>query len=282
MVGACVAREVSSKGLKVALIERGEFGQATSANSLQILHGGLRYLKRLDLYHAYHYVKEQRAWVEASPTLIRPLRCEVALGSKFNWRHAVYFCGLQFYNLLCWNRNRGFSANKKLPSAGLTRSGVAYWYDLQMTDPVALVRTITEQAGRQGALLIKRREVTDGSVDGQTRSLVCRDRETGAQDEVRASVVVTAVGPATNRILRTFGAPPSRVHWIQGINALFDLPAGPSALARKGKSGRMFLLTPLGNQTLVGTGQFPLHTDCLLYTSPSPRDRQKSRMPSSA
>ena len=28
--------------------------------------------------------------------------------------------------------------------------------------------------------------------------------------------------------------------------------------------------------------QIPLRTDCLLYTSPSPRDRQKSRMPSSA
>ena len=27
---------------------------------------------------------------------------------------------------------------------------------------------------------------------------------------------------------------------------------------------------------------FDLHTNCLLYTSPSPRDRQKSRMPSSA
>ena len=27
---------------------------------------------------------------------------------------------------------------------------------------------------------------------------------------------------------------------------------------------------------------FKLVTDCLLYTSPSPRDRQKSRMPSSA
>ena len=26
----------------------------------------------------------------------------------------------------------------------------------------------------------------------------------------------------------------------------------------------------------------PQHADCLLYTSPSPRDRQKSRMPSSA
>ena len=26
----------------------------------------------------------------------------------------------------------------------------------------------------------------------------------------------------------------------------------------------------------------PIHSSCLLYTSPSPRDRQKSRMPSSA
>ena len=28
--------------------------------------------------------------------------------------------------------------------------------------------------------------------------------------------------------------------------------------------------------------RFTKHGDCLLYTSPSPRDRQKSRMPSSA
>ena len=27
---------------------------------------------------------------------------------------------------------------------------------------------------------------------------------------------------------------------------------------------------------------FDVHVSCLLYTSPSPRDRQKSRMPSSA
>ena len=29
-------------------------------------------------------------------------------------------------------------------------------------------------------------------------------------------------------------------------------------------------------------GTIRLHKDCLLYTSPSPRDRQKSRMPPSA
>ena len=38
------------------------------------------------------------------------------------------------------------------------------------------------------------------------------------------------------------------------------------------------------NQTLrkMGDNDFSVEHTCLLYTSPSPRDRQKSRMPSSA
>ena len=35
-----------------------------------------------------------------------------------------------------------------------------------------------------------------------------------------------------------------------------------------------------GNFTIIAGGNY--HGTCLLYTSPSPRDRQKSRMPSSA
>ena len=38
--------------------------------------------------------------------------------------------------------------------------------------------------------------------------------------------------------------------------------------------------TKTRNKILIERGAFP--SDCLLYTSPSPRDRQKSRMPSSA
>ena len=40
-------------------------------------------------------------------------------------------------------------------------------------------------------------------------------------------------------------------------------------------------LTPQNNGETIMINIPPL-TDCLLYTSPSPRDRQKSRMPSSA
>ena len=37
-----------------------------------------------------------------------------------------------------------------------------------------------------------------------------------------------------------------------------------------------------GTATYTALGEDGLHVHCLLYTSPSPRDRQKSRMPSSA
>jgi glycerol-3-phosphate dehydrogenase len=47
--GAWIALRAAQAGYRVALIERDDFGAATSANSLKILHGGLRYLQNLDL-----------------------------------------------------------------------------------------------------------------------------------------------------------------------------------------------------------------------------------------
>ena len=38
----------------------------------------------------------------------------------------------------------------------------------------------------------------------------------------------------------------------------------------------------VSNLGMMGDGQFQIFADCLLYTSPSPRDRTRSRMPSSA
>ena len=51
--------------------------------------------------------------------------------------------------------------------------------------------------------------------------------------------------------------------------------------------GRKFLLAGVGGMNITHSEAYPAFLSryaerCLLYTSPSPRDRQKSRMPSSA
>ena len=46
--GVCLCLEAVRRGLKPLVVERGDFGGATSWNSLRIVHGGLRYLQNLD------------------------------------------------------------------------------------------------------------------------------------------------------------------------------------------------------------------------------------------
>ena len=60
-VGAGVAWEASTRGLKVALVERDDFSAGTSGRSTKLIHGGIRYLesafKNLD-YSMLALVKE--------------------------------------------------------------------------------------------------------------------------------------------------------------------------------------------------------------------------------
>ena len=60
-VGAGVAWEAATRGLKVALVERGDFGSGTSGRSTKLIHGGVRYLEsavlKLDI-EMFHMVQE--------------------------------------------------------------------------------------------------------------------------------------------------------------------------------------------------------------------------------
>jgi len=73
-VGAGVAWEASTRGLKVALLEQGDFSSGTSSRSTKLIHGGIRYLesafKNLDkgMYDLVtEALDEVREWLKAPP-----------------------------------------------------------------------------------------------------------------------------------------------------------------------------------------------------------------------
>ena len=59
--GAMLHLEAARSGLRSVLVERGDFGGATSANSLRIVHGGLRYLQNLNVARSVESTRE-RQW----------------------------------------------------------------------------------------------------------------------------------------------------------------------------------------------------------------------------
>ena len=71
--GACAAWDAALRGLSVALLEQGDFGQATSANSQKIVHGGFRYLQHADLTRMRESIRERRTLLRVAPHLVHPL-----------------------------------------------------------------------------------------------------------------------------------------------------------------------------------------------------------------
>src|SRR4026209_2094887 len=73
--GTITAWDAALRGLSVALIERGDFGSATSQNSLKIIHGGVRYLQDGTLARVRTLARERATWMKIAPHLIHPLTC---------------------------------------------------------------------------------------------------------------------------------------------------------------------------------------------------------------
>src|SRR5918912_1190692 len=74
ITGAGVALDAATRGLRVALIDKGDFASGTSSASSKLVHGGLRYLEHGHLRLVREALVERRRLLRNAPHLVRPLR----------------------------------------------------------------------------------------------------------------------------------------------------------------------------------------------------------------
>src|SRR6187397_2423730 len=114
--GAWIALRAQQAGLRVALIEKNDFGAATSANSLKILHGGLRYLQHLDFKRMRSSIAARREFGRRAPHLVQPLPCLMPLrrvGLRSPW---VLGPALLANDVISWDRNSRIAPQSRLPN----------------------------------------------------------------------------------------------------------------------------------------------------------------------
>src|SRR3989338_3179639 len=73
IVGAGIARDAALRGLKVALIEQGDFASGTSSKTSKLIHGGLRYLEHGHLRLVAESLRERNTLRAIAPGLVHPL-----------------------------------------------------------------------------------------------------------------------------------------------------------------------------------------------------------------
>ncbi len=116
ILGACLAWDGALRGLNVALVERGELGGATSANSLRIFHGGLWYLARGDLARMRESIRERLVLLRIAPGLVEPLPVAIPSGIPGYPGRAALRLGLAINDLLSAGRNRHLHPSRHLPT----------------------------------------------------------------------------------------------------------------------------------------------------------------------
>jgi glycerol-3-phosphate dehydrogenase len=240
--GACLALEAARRGLRPVLVERDDFGSQTSWNTGRIVHGGIRYLQRLDLRHARTVMLERRWFFRHFPDLVRPQSFVMPLYGRGLKRRPVFAAGLALERWLSFDRNDEVDAHCHLPpgrSLGrdeclarfpfLQRDGLegaGLWYDGLLASPQRAIIEILRWAVRLGAVTLNYVEATKLlQAGGQAAGIQVRDLLTGEELELRAGAVVNCAGPWASELARRFGGagaplPPS----FRMLKALIDRP----------------------------------------------------------
>ena len=218
--GCCAAWEAASRGLKVALVERGDFCAATSANHYKLVHGGVRYLQHLDLPRVRGSIQDRAALLRVAPHLVRPIPIVMPTYGHGLEGRQILRAGLLLYDLVALDRNRGIEdPSRRIPRGrlisreqclkrfpelrreGLTGAGV--FYDGQFHNPPRLALAFLRSAVDAGASVGNYLEATGFRVeDGRIAGVSVKDRVTGDGLEINANVVLNACGPWAARLLR--------------------------------------------------------------------------------
>jgi len=283
--GACAAWDAAQRGLSVALVERSDFGAATSANSYKIVHGGIRYLQHGDVARVRASSAERRALLRMAPHLVRPLPIVVPTYGSGRRGRLVLRTGLTVYDALTADRNRGIAdPERQIPSArmltrsetlelfpgldskGLTGSGT--FADGQLQDPPRLVLAVVRSAAALGAIPANYVDATGLVREGsRVVGIEVRDVFSDAHFDIRARVVLNAAGPYAEAFLHSsLGLPlkPPGTYsrdvcfvvpkpWVHPTHALAvqGRTRDPDAILSRGE--RHLFVAPWRESSLIGT-----------------------------
>jgi glycerol-3-phosphate dehydrogenase len=257
--GAWTAYDAALRGLKVALVEQGDWAGATSCSSSKLVHGGLRYLETYDFRLVKKALKERARLLHNAPHRVWPLRFGVPVYDDSRNGALKLKAGLMLYDMLA-----GFPG-REMEHRGFGRAGFlehfpflaeqglrgGFTYGDAQTDDARLVLELVAGAQAAGAVCVNyaRLETWDEEA-GKVCGATLRDMESGRRLKLHATQCVDVAGAW---IAQT--AEGSR--WCRlssGVHLVLPaLPGDEAILLTAPSDGRVFFIIPWYGRTLLGT-----------------------------
>jgi glycerol-3-phosphate dehydrogenase len=261
--GAGIARDLAMRGVRVALVEKGDFASGTSSASTKLVHGGLRYLERFDFRLVFESCRERRILQTIAPHLVRPLPFFIPVYKGDPRSLLTIRAGMTLYDLLALFRNTGrhtiLSADEAIRSEPALQGeglvGAARYWDCRMDDARLCLENILA-AAEAGAEVFNYMTVTSlVKRGGKVCGARLRDGIDGQEREVEAAVIINATGPWLDRLCALDGDDAVKLRTTRGTHILVPrINCGGEALyLTAGRDDRLFFVLPWGELSLIGT-----------------------------
>jgi len=263
--GAGIALDAAERGLKIALVEKGDFASGTSSKSTKLIHGGLRYLKQLDIALVRETGTERAIVHRLAPHLVLPEKMLMPLIENGNYGYWSTSFGLWVYDVLANvkgdDRRKMLSkadALKQEPLLDASKLKGGGFYAEYRTDDARLTIELLKTASQKGALALNYTKAVDFIYNDENKvaGINVVDGLTGEQYAIKTRRVVSASGPWVDKLRKKDGSlSGKRLHLTKGVHLVFPHAKIPlkHTLYFDVPDGRMVFAIPRGKVTYVGT-----------------------------
>ncbi len=284
ITGAGILLDAAARGMRAGLVEMQDFAAGTSSRSTKLVHGGLRYLKQLEIGVVAEVGRERAIVYENGPHVTTPEWMLLPIYKGGTFGRLSTSLGLRVYDLLAGvkrgERRSMLSAEAALEKEPLLRRegllGGGYYVEYR-TDDARLTIEVLKAAAAQGAMAANYAKATELRYEGgRVVGAAVRDRVGGGTYELRARKVINAAGPWVDTLREWDGSKQGKMLQLtKGVHLVFDqgrFPLG-QAVYFDTPDGRMVFAIPREGKTYVGTTDTVYQGD-IAHPRMSEADRQ--------
>ena len=262
--GCGIALDAASRGMKVALVEKEDFASGTSSKSTKLIHGGLRYLKQLEIGLVRETGTERAIVHKLAPHLVLPEKMILPIIKNGTYGKWAASFGVMVYDLVAGvakeDRRKMLSKEVTLKEEPLIKEENlkgSCFYSEYRTDDARLTIELIKRATTFGAIALNYCKAIEFVYNNEkVEGIVCNDEISNESFVIKSKQVVSAGGPWVDN-LRTLdnSKKGSQLHLTKGVHIVIPHSKFPlnHSVYFDNTDGRMIFAIPRGKITYVGT-----------------------------
>ena len=261
--GAVSAAALAAKGVKVALIDRGDFACSTSSESSNLAWGGIKYLESYEFLLVNKLCKSRNHLMDHYPSTVKEIRFLTSIAKGFRYPAFLVYLSTLLYWVIGRFRTRipKYRSRARLNTlepvidtsdvqAGFEYSD-CYLYDNDARFVFNFIRTALDN----DCVAANYVESLGSKRNGGLWTTSAKDNVCGESFQIRSRILINACGPWLDEHNGLTKQKTDYRHlFSKGVHLIVDRVAeAERVLAFFASDGRLFFVIPMGPKTCIGT-----------------------------